>query len=324
MGWGLASRDAAHQNEMISFFTSTSKFNDTEVRVLVALYYQLWKTALRDAIFSGGQKTAKCNKCGAVETASHILNIPERETRHSRDLTGIARGRHTEGVEALGRWIANDLESEEWLIMCEGLTANTEMEHFRVAIDRQLARRELGGDTQHHKPDVVKAEGPKGKRKVSILDITFGTDGKLIEEEELTASMIKAKLAGSRRELFLSDLFTNEGKLSTKGLSKLKTKVSKHEAKLAETIGQFKQARYIRRYEPYRKAIEGAEPGCKAEVLTIAIGVGAWIPKFTEKNIEQVRGKRRAKDLKAKLRLTARIWAIRAWKAWRTEKEEGP
>jgi ribonuclease HI len=324
MGWGLASRDTAHQSEMISFFTSTSKFNDTEVRVLVALYYQLWKTALRDAIFSGGQKSARCSKCGAVETASHILNIPEQEYRHSRDLTGIARGRHTEGVTALGWWINNDLGEDEWIVTGEGLTPDPEMEHFRTAINRQLALQGLGEDTQHHKPDIVRAEGKKGSRMVSILDITFGTDGKLIEEEELTALMIRAKMAGSPRELFLSDSFSKNGEISGKGLNLIKEKVGIHEAKLAKAVGQFKQARYMRRYEPYRIAIERAETGCKAEVLTIATGVGAWIPRFTEKNIEKIKKGRRAKDLKARLRLTARIWAVKAWRAWRTEKESGP
>jgi hypothetical protein len=320
VGWGLASQDAKQCAKMISYLSTASTFNDNEVRILIALFFQLWKTALRDAIFEGDKQSAKCSRCGSIETAEHILNLPRSAVGHSEALKCVPQGRHTEGVTELAKWLVGDLKPEEAIVMGEGVEKHPETQHFHRAILEKAAEGQLGETEQHFKPDLVVAIGLAGQRKVWIIDVTFATDGKLIEENELVRALLAKKAAETERHLFLSDAFDKDGRASAKGLKLVESLLGKTAAKIARNVGCFKQGRYIRRYEPIRKVIEQTEVGCTAEVLTVAIGVGAWIPKFTSANLKTIGEGRRSADIKARLRLVARIWAIKAWKAWQNER----
>ena len=90
-------------------------------------------------------------------------------------------------------------------------------------------------------------------------------------------------------------------------------------AELAKLAKTHKQARYAKRYAPLKTIIENAEAGCTVKIVTLAVGVAAWIPEFTRKNIKLIANGRDVKDLRKRLGDTARIWAIAAYRAWQDE-----
>ena len=77
--------------------------------------------------------------------------------------------------------------------------------------------------------------------------------------------------------------------------------------------------RYLRRYRKLKNLLEKSEKGSIAVILPLAIGVGAWVPRFTKENLQTAKGNRRTKDIVKELILIARSSAVEAYYAWRAE-----
>ena len=145
-----------------------------------------------------------------------------------------------------------------------------------------------GTASQHYKPDLVLVKQARnGELSIRIIDITCGSDDKLIVEEEYT---IQAKFK-SHKELeahMISQHFDGDGKPR----EVVYDKIPEEDRTRAKNIKRFKQAHYSKRYDPLAGVLRNLSPPTRThvEIRTIAFGVIGWIPLFTAQNLESLLG----------------------------------
>ena len=305
LSWGTAGRpmSAQQRKEETAFMHSHSSYTDAEIRMVLSLRLLLWPTAFRASIYSGNKAPGGANcPCGMVQTATHLLNIPQDNTYHCEALRWLPHHRHTAGVACL----VKALEKSGWrIIQAEGHhpVAEEGLEVFRrrirVAVNRKWLCLPDGSTAQHHKADILLLHPETGA--VYIVDVTFGSDDKLIAEQRLgelferrwppptagtaAATRMYATAADAERAIragtqstmahFVSESFDDEGALSDIKLTDaLKNTgeegnpammTDEERAQLQKSIkgvGFFKRARYGHRYTPLAAILADKAPAC--------------------------------------------------------------
>ena len=322
ISWGTAGMVDKHRSESTMFTGPRSPFSDKEIKILMSLRLLLWPTAFRNSIMSNGTESGVC-KCGSVQTATHLLLVPEECTRHSPALRSISKCRHSAGVRDLSLRI---LEDNVWKVaIMEHVTDPEEqLELIRSAISRARGLRVLNmpsetPDTttgpQHWKPDGIIGKIVKGRIELLLIDVTFASDDKLIIEDELLQYWETVRPPRAKHWPLNSNFFDDGGNLTTTGLASLPPDL----AKKAGTLPIFHPARYAKRYEPLVTALS-RDPTIKwskaPEVLTIAIGVAGWIPDYSRNNLRRLVDKKGLGKVTRALTLTAQIHAVKAWSAF--------
>jgi hypothetical protein len=327
ISWGTVGMKDRRRAESLRFLGPNSTFSDMEIRVLMSLRLLLWPTAFRDSVRSKGAADGRC-KCGSIQTASHLLLIPQSCTSHSLALRDIPKGRHSEGVRSLSLHV---LKSSTWkvAVMEQVPTPDPELAFVRTAISQARGRGELcrpgipgnGGSPgpQHWKPDGVLAKQVGGSTSLLLVDITFGSDDKLVIEDDILSHWAHTKPAGTEPPLN-SSFFDEEGRFTEEGLSSLTPALRSR----AELLSVFHPARYAKRYAPLAAAL-ARDPTVKCgqtpQVLTIAIGVAGWIPEYTYQGLKKIfpDDKYGVRDATRALRISAQTYAVKAWRAFRED-----
>jgi hypothetical protein len=327
ISWGVVGMVDKHRAESTRFLGPSSSFSDKEIQVLMSLRLLLWPTAFRNSIMSSGAKPGRC-KCGSVQTATHLLLIPEKCTIHSLSLRSISQCRHSAGVRELARHI---LEDDYWKVasMEHVDEPDNHFETVRSSVSRARGRSELSllsgrvqgspKGAQHWKPDGILGRRVGNKTELLIIDVTFASDDKLVIEDEILHHWKANPPPKAKRPVLRSSFFDDNGRVTEEGLSTLPPELAEKAAKLEV----FHPARYAKRYTPLVKSLR-TDPTLtlteKTRVLTIAIGVAGWIPDYTWKNMRRL--VEREKDLlkiTRSLRIAAQAYAVRAWRAFSEE-----
>jgi hypothetical protein len=329
ISWGTVGMKDRHRDESIRFLGPNSTFSDMEIRVLMSLRLLLWPTAFRNHIWSKGTENERC-KCGSVQTASHLLLVPQNCEAHSEALRNISNIRHTEGVRVLSVHV---LKSKDWSVAAMEQVSNPDPEFrfVRTSITQALGRRELcrphppeiegAARTQHWKPDGILARRVGDKISLLIIDVTFGADDKLAIEDEILRHWARSEPPNARQWPPLdTSFFDKDGKFTEEGLTALPTDLRTK----ARRLSVFHPARYAKRYGPLTEALS-RDPAVKCDghpqILTIAIGVAGWIPDYTYQGLRKIfpNKNHNLRDATRALRITAQAFAIKAWRAFRDD-----
>jgi len=290
VNWGLEGLVNPNRKEAWAYLSPNSRFNDDEIRAILAARLFAWHTMV---VANVRDKTGHLCHCGAKQTITHLLNIPLENTQHSIGLRELGQKRHKVIVDIVVKhltsgtdWIrvdVNDTDASGYMKqVCRKVKAAVLNGDLRVpGQDRQD-----GTPAQHHKPDIVLVRRAKtGEYEFIIIDVTYGSDDKLIIEEEYT----RRKRFGSHDELvkhMTSELFDGQGKPRSEVLAE----IPHEDDTRARNIQRFKQSHYYKRYTPLTRTIEQALTGenPKVQMRTIALGVIGWIPKFSRNNIKEI------------------------------------
>ena len=345
--WGQSAwkMTKAARCSLTNFYGEDSTFTDHEISILTQLRLRLWPTAMRDSVRSGGKDSALC-KCGSVQTDTHILLVPFRNTCnpdatpvHSLELRTIPNSRHADAIKRVLGPLFNNLES--WTVVAvESLPPSEHMEHVREIISQAaadghlsnkglpaLAGKDLPG-AQHWKPDIIIGRRVRSKTELLIYDVCFAADDKLRIEDEILAWRRKKQAANKRNHephcsldrWLQSDHFDPLGAFTDKGIGALDSSL----AEKAKTLSVFHPARYAQRYSPLQKVLKRSSLQLDGNpvVRTLAIGVGGWVPDYTMHHLTRLRQEQGAMselEIRNKLCLNAQIWAVRAFRAWQRE-----
>jgi hypothetical protein len=197
------------------------------------------------------------------------------------------------------------------------------MQPFRTAVARAHANHALHQSAtdpaQHYRPDVVVCTSDY--KFGFILDVCFGTDDKLLLEQDLidlwpTYRSRKNQSGPSSTLFWTSSLFTdgNRPHASPALCTQLATTLPR-----LDRVHIFKHALYTRRYLPYVAAMKTVAPDITIRILPIAIGVLGVIPPFTRQYLSTVLGTKAVQTLMKKLTWVAQRSAIRGFKAMQQE-----
>lgn len=331
ISWGTAGQPDAHRRATVDLILGPhSSFSDAEAIILIRMRYNLWDTAMYRSVCSGNVISGQCG-CGSIQTITHILNIPSTDTHHSPALRGIVKYRHSIGVAVLGAALRDNVNP--WKIavfeQMEEQDCDREMRVIREATIRALTQRSLnlpGQSEQHHKPDGIVARMVDGKREIIIIDATWASDDKLGMEDEILKARRNAQKAlpyaqqvAERTWLTMGECFDAKGKFTTTGIEQLPVTVRD----LARQLSTFHPARYSRRYHPLCLAL-AADPEVEVQgtptVLTVAVGVGGWVPRHTRKSLERLVQKKDQEKLSQKLTNVSFMTAIKGYHSFQAEK----
>jgi hypothetical protein len=318
VSWGIAGRPDQYRPHNMAFMKPGSNFSDSEIRILLGLRLRLWPTPYVHFVRSHGLQAPECNRCGSFGTYTHYLNIPPSDTAHSPLLRSIPQGRHADLVRTVGQWLLQEPVGHDWkIVLGENLPVHPDFDHVRQAINDACARGALGADVdapQHHKPDLLLARGPRTARIYLNVDLTGGSDDKLIIEDVISKSWIRPR-GVSQQQIWQSNWFDSKGCLTRIGRDAL----TPEQRPEADKLTDFKQARYPKRYEGLERTLVETESGCTAKTIVIAIGVAGWIPDFSRKSMESLKPTSTNDQVYDKLRNVVWRSAIMAFKAWRAE-----
>ena len=314
ISWGTVGTRVRDRREMLVYLGPKSTFSDREICIIQSLRLALWPTKARDAV-RAGHTDMRC-ECGAIQTVTHLLNVPEENEYHGEALRAIPKSRHAAGLRALWTAIlAGDLDHGWGFVRAESRPTGLAAEPHGLAAEisekiASAARRGLlGGDanaTKHYKPDGILVRQTGNRRDIIILDFCYGSDDKIATEE----SFIDKQGAGPRgANVWLSDLFDHEGRWT-----------GRQDGAAAAPRGTCKHARYHRRYRLLRELL-AHEPGlrCTAKILVIVVGVAGSIPRFTERYLATFLPKPKIKTLKRALIINSYAYAVKAYNAWTDE-----
>ena len=318
-----------HRKDSLRFLRPDSSFSDEEIKILMSLRLLLWPTAFKKSILSNGALAGYCG-CGSVQTASHLLLIPRDCAFHSEALKSIPSLRHSGGVKALAE---HSLHSDLWKIatMEHVETPDVDLEAVRTSISQARGRYALSMPSesvsgviapQHWKPDGVLCKWVKDKLEILLIDITYTSDDKLVIEDEIMAHWGKTKppLARGRKWPPLdSNFFNDAGQFTVEGINSLPEELAEE----AKKLNVFHPARYAKRYKPLAtELINDPSINSKGDprVVTIAVGVAGWIPSYTWSNLKLIcKDEKELIKLTRALRLSAQVFAVKAWRAFRNE-----
>ena len=311
ISWGDSGRISCERNDD-SEFLRISSFSDREIRILSSLRLLLWPTLFRKSLLSKGCASGTC-KCGSVQTATHLLNVPKDANAHSVELRLVPGARHAAWVSCLVDWCGK-LGGGWQILQAEGCenggdpdfeTTRQELKH---AVDLCVLGRGPDG-RQHFKPDVVIARRLRsGLLEVRVLDACAGSPDKLCWESDLRHELSKVNHIST-------DLFSFEGAILPLGLKMLKP-----ESRLkAARITEFKTIRYQHRYKEWTRVLRSLVQTSIVEIHAVALGVTGFIPPMTIHSLLEVSDKASVRMLTRALRMESWKHAILAFDAWRKE-----
>jgi hypothetical protein len=317
ISWGDAGRVSKSRKDEVAFLTSGG-FSDKEKRILMGLRLLLWPTAFRKSIINQGGSPGLC-KCGATQTASHLLNVREYSYAHSEILRAIPGARHAAWVRVLGDWFRSN--SMGWkIVLGESVDTHEDFSGSRARIAESILRStwERGTSPAGYKPDLVVAKGGgQDPLVIRVLDVCGGSPDKLVWEDELKEHLDKLNHMDS--SLFESSDVNHPEcfALSEKGLTMIPPE---HEEK-ARAVRSLKCIRYRRRYNSFCSLVENVHVGQrpKVSVSPVALSVSGLIPCSTISLLCEFGTPREVKVLCGKLRVETWKCAVQAYNAWRDE-----
>jgi len=324
ISWGLEGRKDPHRKRSTRFMGPESDYNDAEVRMIQTARMMLWPTNFAKVIRGERGATAACY-CGAVQTQTHLLNVPWTCARHGLALRSLPRARHNRILHKIIKTVfAGAAESAGWRILAaeskggeEPIQQHPDLQYVRDAISSARSRGLLRGEDeeqQHYRVDL--AVVTTNAKQVYILDVCCGSDDKLASEDALIAhwkTARKRREPGSRTTKFWAgNWFTEDGRLSDQG----KRRIPQFE----HTRHVFKHSRYIRRYERLSNVIRRAMGGqCKVQVLPLAVGVLGLIPEFTRRYLKELFKARLASKVVDSMEYAAWDSMVQGNRAWQQE-----
>jgi hypothetical protein len=310
ISWGDSGRKSSDRNDEAGFL-KISSFSDREIRILTSLRLLLWPTLFRSSLISGAHTEGRC-KCGSIQTATHLLEVPKEAIDHSAELRQVPGARHTAWVSCLVDW-CEGLGGGWKILQAEGHDGDPDFEATRCELKQAVALGTLrrGPDgRQHYKPDVVIARRLLTGLEVRVLDVCAGSPDKLCWESEIRNELSKVKLASTV-------LFSFEGALTPQGLEHLKEESKEKAAR----ITQFKSIRYQHRYQDWADTLQSLDHSKNAEVTihAVALGVTGYIPPMTSHALLDFTDEKSVRKLMRALRMESWKHAILAYDAWRKE-----
>ena len=138
---------------------------------------------------------------------------------------------------------------------------------------------------QHYKPDLLLVRSDnKNRLHFTIVDVTAGSDDKIIIEDEYTRRILRKEETHDKlMDHMSSGRFSDEGRLTDLGLHETPPPARAD----AKRVHYFKQAHYAKRYTSLARVLKKAgSQGCTVEIRVLAVGVCGWIPKFTRMNMK--------------------------------------
>ena len=325
ISWGLSGRLDKYRKQMTKFLGSNSTFSSTKKKIIMRLRLLLWPTAFAASVRSRGVVSSKCI-CGAVQTATHPLNLPSGAHGHSTELRALPNQRHKAAVDAvLAVMFPDDGVSSNGklkLVVGEGMAGHVSTQALRTHILRARGERLLGSypgdDSQHFKVDLAFVN--EVGSHVTILDICYGSDDKLVLEDALIKGWPMMRTKGepgtNSPSFWNGNLFKQDGGATAVGITRFGPQAS--------TVTSFKHARYHKRYAGLRSVLLQA-PGVKVvKVLPIAVGVGGLIPKFTRDHLSEILGTSGTTTLTDKLITLTQIYIVKGWRLFRSEAAREP